>query len=204
MTFDSRRPGHWESLERDPSQRVRYSHILSVIAERFPNGAQILDVGCGSGELAGFVRKNDEYLGVEPNSRAIAAAEKLHSAQSVSFCQETAEDFVPPKRFDVIVFTEVLYYAKDPIDVLRRYIHFLTNRGFMIVTIYLRPDDERLQQRLKRWALRFLTPHVPRSNRHCTSLVDGYAFRAEGVASHVTDIGVQTVYRVWTLSKQEH
>ena len=45
------------------------------------------------------------------------------------------EKFVPPSRYDVIVFNESIYYAPRPEEVLRRYMSALTPDGVMIVSM---------------------------------------------------------------------
>ena len=45
------------------------------------------------------------------------------------------EEFVPPDRYDVIVFNESIYYSARPEEVLRRYMGALTADGVMMVSM---------------------------------------------------------------------
>ena len=46
------------------------------------------------------------------------------------------EVYQPDNQFDVIIFTESLYYSKHPVELLKRYQNHLNSSGFFIVSMY--------------------------------------------------------------------
>jgi 2-polyprenyl-3-methyl-5-hydroxy-6-metoxy-1,4-benzoquinol methylase len=86
-----------------------------------PTGrARVLDLGCGGGDLArSLVRwaRSDgfdlEVVGVDPDPRAIAAAERQTTA-GVTFRTRSSGDLVAAgERFDVVVSNHVLHHLDD-------------------------------------------------------------------------------------------
>ncbi|WP_258369018.1 methyltransferase domain-containing protein [Curtobacterium sp. MCPF17_046] len=82
--------------------------------------ARVLDLGCGGGDLARSLSRwargdgfDLEVVGVDPDPRAIRAAERL-SAPGVTFRQQSSAELVAAgERFDVVVSNHVLHHLDD-------------------------------------------------------------------------------------------
>lgn len=62
---------------------VDVSHLYSEFESHLPNGARVLDVGCGSGrDLKYFAERGYQAIGLEPSSELASFAEQ-HSGQKV-------------------------------------------------------------------------------------------------------------------------
>lgn len=116
---------HWQGLDTD-HQAPRYFTIAAMC-----RGA-VLDVGCGSGLLAGLV---PEWTGIEPQCEAVA---QIKPEVIVHLCK--AEDFDPNgQTWDTIVFNESLYYCARPLAMLSRYREMLSPGGSLLISIFQRP-----------------------------------------------------------------
>ena len=159
--------GDWTGLSSS-SQRPRYEAILRHIFSHCKPDASVLDIGCGEGVLAKYLRNargdSGRYLGVETSREAVAAAQKFNEC----VVHMEAEDFSSADRWDCIVLSEMLYYCKDPTSLLQTFKTFLATDGVIIITIYHRLDKPKLLHRL----FRFIEPRRPRTNRECSEMID--------------------------------
>jgi SAM-dependent methyltransferase len=109
--------------------------------EKWARKGSILDLGCGSGntsnELADSAYRS--YLGVDISKAALAKArrwtEQSRRTSKNKFVQGELLSYVPPQRFDVILFRESMYHV--PLGkvkaVLEHYANYLTPEGVIIV-----------------------------------------------------------------------
>lgn len=92
--------------------------LCRLVASELPAGASVLDVGCGSGDLAiALAQKGFQVTGLDP---APAPADKV-ADYGVTVEQSTFEDFEPGRRrFDGIILSHVLEHLPDPGLALRQ------------------------------------------------------------------------------------
>ena len=127
--------GHWR-LMRSMDEVARYSVIAGYLHHLRPGGS-VLDVGGGEGLLVVHLRPFGyaRYLGVDLSEAAIRqAAGRVDGA--TSFAAADSETFVPPERWDSIVFNECVYYFNDPVGTVARYEPFLTEGGVFLVSTF--------------------------------------------------------------------
>lgn len=131
--------GMWDYLCQS-DESARYSIIVGYIRRYAPRG-KILDLGCGAGELWGWLTEEEKkrYVGVDISSEAIKLARQKDSE---CFCEGNIESFSPQEQFDIIIFNEVLYYIPNAIAVIENYFHFLTEEGTMIISMFVYPDKK--------------------------------------------------------------
>ena len=147
------RSGQWQLLRR-LEELARYSVIAGYLHHLKPGGS-VLDVGCGEGLLADHLRPfgYSRYLGVDLSEAAVEQAAARADAKS-SFAAADAELYVPPQRWDAVVFNECLYYFRDPLGTVRRYEGFLEPGGvFIVSTFRSRRADVIVRRLLKRYRL---------------------------------------------------
>lgn len=90
---------------------------INMILEHIPQGedVHILDIGCGSGKLLGYLQsKTDAFIhGFDYSSQAIAAAKKLFTHKADFKEGIIGEIDYPEGSFDVIISMDTMYFAKD-------------------------------------------------------------------------------------------
>jgi len=130
--------GKWNFID-DTAGDCVYSHL-----DRFAQNKSVLDLGCGPGntanEMASGYRK---YVGMDISEEALAKArrrsEQNGRANKNSFAQGDFLSYVPPQKFDVILFREAMYHV--PLgkvkEILDRFSKYLADDGVFIVRLYV-------------------------------------------------------------------
>ena len=128
------RSGRWSYLD-SASEVARYMVVVGYVQQFCPNPA-VLDVGCGHGRLFQLLHPYPyrSYLGIDHSAESIEQAQPL-ARRDARFQRADFEEFTPTERYDVIVFSESIYYASRPATLLRRYTSALTSDGVMIVSM---------------------------------------------------------------------
>jgi 2-polyprenyl-3-methyl-5-hydroxy-6-metoxy-1,4-benzoquinol methylase len=131
--------GHWDYLE-DYGEAARYDVITGMIRRR-KSVKTLLDLGCGSCVLAEYLENERyAYTGIDFSSKAI---EKSNPAYG-SFYTADVTSYIPEHKYDCIVVNEVLYYISDQIGLIQKYMDWLTEDGFIIISLYLRKSPLKL------------------------------------------------------------
>lgn len=79
------------------------------------SGKTLLDVGyCDETAVDKILRKDFEYLGIDPNPR-----KKVEG-----MIEGSIEDFETNKKFDIVVALEILEHTKDPVVVIKKLLSF--------------------------------------------------------------------------------
>src|SRR5271170_7780652 len=120
-----------------------YAHL-----ERHTENADILDIGCGSGNTATeMADKYRSYLGVDISEAALAKARRRSQecgrGEKNKFESGDFLAYVPTGKYDVILFRESMYHVplsrvKDTLD---RYAAYLKNDGVFVVRLYASSAD---------------------------------------------------------------
>lgn len=129
--------GAWDYMETVAVERSRVAVIGGVFAGMYapPNGS-VLDIGCGEGAISDFLLPGQKahYVGVDLSKEAIKMAKsKRHSPQK--FVHAAAHKFEPTHKFDVVVFSDVLYYVEHE-KVIPQYASYLNPNGILVISIF--------------------------------------------------------------------
>lgn len=127
--------GEWDYMEAMPIERSRIGVIGGVFTRKYASSsARVLDVGCGEGAISDFLLPNQSYVGLDLSKEAIRRG-KIKRPSPVKFVHLTAHEFQPLQNFDVIIFSEVLYYVAYE-KIIDQYIRYLNPSGIMIISIF--------------------------------------------------------------------
>lgn len=114
----------------------------SWIAEKVGNRKRILDVGCGNGTLALFLRTADNYvLGIDPSAPAVQRAKEANIYGNVNFVQTDFEGFeAGGEKFDAIIFVASLHHM-DMAAAITKAKKLLEKGGMLIIVGLAKPSS---------------------------------------------------------------
>ena len=117
--------------ELDPNSSYAKAYAL------IPPGSRVLDLGCGSGELASYLTaRGDRVWGADADPGAVARAAHHCVAARVADLESTPlADLFPGRSFDAIVYADVLEHVRDPWDLLQQSRPLLADGGVVVASI---------------------------------------------------------------------
>jgi len=126
--------------------KKRYEYLEEInigVLKQVPGNSaggerSVLDVGCGSGALSGAIRKKGYVVwGVEQNGEAAETAvgriDRMITGDLLAFDAIRSE--LGTRKFDTLIFADVLEHVYDPYSVLLTYLEFLKPGGRLIVSL---------------------------------------------------------------------
>ncbi|MBN1976131.1 MAG: methyltransferase domain-containing protein [Anaerolineae bacterium] len=128
-------------------ERERYT---SVLLERLPKGAQVLDLGCGAGvPTTHALAERFEVTGVDISARQIALARQNVPQATFIQADMTRLDF-DPERFDAIAAFYALIHAprEEQAGLLRNIATWLRPGGLLVATMGAHPMKADLDELL--------------------------------------------------------
>lgn len=128
----------WNFIDDTGSDCV-YPHL-----EKHARGGDILDLGCGPGNTANELAEDayTTYLGVDISESALAKGirrtKETGRANKNGFVRSDFLSYMPPRKFDVILFRESMYHIPygSVMEILTKYSKYLKNSGVFIVRLY--------------------------------------------------------------------
>jgi SAM-dependent methyltransferase len=148
---NSYRAGLWTYL-RNLDEMAHYSAICGYVRCAH-HQSRILDIGCGEAVLFGYLGPefDGRYAGVDWSGVAIANATSKCTGVDL-FCSDI-ESFGAAyrgRKFDVIVFNEILYYLQNPIETVAHYERLLRREGTLIVSMCAYEHDREMSRKVAR------------------------------------------------------
>jgi len=127
---------HKVTIDPDGKERSLLNerdHSLSGIKEitdflEMLRPQKILDIGCGLGWLLSSLSEEWDKSGIE-----ISEFASKHAQQYGAIFNGTLEDFPANGQFDVIVMNHVIEHVENPIQVLNKIKHLLSDTGVFIM-----------------------------------------------------------------------
>lgn len=120
------------TIDRD-NPNYAANKILSFVIP----GSRVLDVGCSSGYLARIL--DEEFgctvTGLEIDPEAAAKAELVCESVIVGDVEKIDPAVFGDRRFDIVIFADVLEHLREPAATLRKAASLLAEDGFVIVSV---------------------------------------------------------------------
>jgi 2-polyprenyl-3-methyl-5-hydroxy-6-metoxy-1,4-benzoquinol methylase len=118
-----------------PSSRIARRHRFYRTVAALPVDAfeRVLDVGCGAGFGADYLRgRYEDYIGIDHSRRLIEVAAEKNSGTGVRFETSSIDAYDPPHRFDLIVMIGVLHHLEDPARSMKTMAPWLEPGGYLV------------------------------------------------------------------------
>lgn len=115
----------------------RLNFIIKTLQEYLPQGAEVLDVGCGNGVISRSLgAKGFNVRGIDISEKTIEKAKQLNSLPNVIFEVCSAEQLVATgKKYHAVICSEVLEHLHDPGKLLQTLHQTIHENGVLIVTV---------------------------------------------------------------------
>lgn len=135
MTMDMDMVSESEETSRYGGYPLEPAEASGLLVGMVPQGARVLDVGCGDGTLALMLRdhRNATVVGLEPNAERAAVA----TSRGLAVLQSELGPALAERlgRFDVVLFADVLEHIPDPTVALRAASHMLLPGGVVLASV---------------------------------------------------------------------
>lgn len=115
----------------------RLNFIIDTLNKKLPQGAVVLDVGCGNGVISRSLgAKGFNVYGIDVSEKTIARAKELNTLPNVKFDVISAEQLVASgKKYNAVICSEVLEHLHRPEGLLNVLYQSITDDGILIVTV---------------------------------------------------------------------
>jgi ubiquinone biosynthesis O-methyltransferase len=115
----------------------RLGFIIGALKEKLPDGAEVLDVGCGNGVISRSLGEQGFHVkGIDISNKTIEKAISLNKLPNVRFEVISAEQLVANgQRYHAVICSEVLEHLNDPGMLLKVLYQSLHEDGILIVTV---------------------------------------------------------------------
>lgn len=120
-----------------PETRAYASPANETILGYVTNSDQsVLDVGCGTGELAKEIRRRFPYLGIDGITNSKMEHELSTGELRNCYLYDLNDETMPPlQKYDLIIFSHVLEHLPWPRDILKKFANHLNRCGRIIVIV---------------------------------------------------------------------
>lgn len=130
------------SFDTEPDHGLRSPVVRGAWAARLRewvpgSGADVVDVGCGTGSLSLLLAEQDHrVVGVDVSPGMVAQARRKFAAAGRSIPVVLGDAGTVPVRagrFDVVLARHVLWALPDPVAALRRWVRLLRPGGWLVL-----------------------------------------------------------------------
>ncbi len=112
-----------------------YPSLLGLLHENI----SVLDVGCGSGAITADIahRTSEKVVGIDLSEHLIEIARtKYAHIPNLSFEVANINEYVSPKKFDLVIAARTLQWVNNPAEVVQRMVDLLKIGGKISINDY--------------------------------------------------------------------
>ena len=163
--FRLRRIAHWDRVARDfearETGRAYHRRLAETYRHLIPEGARVLEIGCGTGDLLAALRPS-VGVGVDFSGETLRIARARHA--ELTFVEQDGHELEVESKFDFVILSDLVNDLWDVQGLLARVLRVCTPSTRLIVNLYSRLWEPPLalatRLRLKRPMLQqnWLTP----------------------------------------------
>jgi 2-polyprenyl-3-methyl-5-hydroxy-6-metoxy-1,4-benzoquinol methylase len=174
-------------IKYDKAEDLKRLNFIESSLNSF-NGKKlnVLDVGCGNGNISRFIgSKGHNVLGIDISDATISKAISLTNMPNVKFRNVAVESIVAEETFDVIICSEVIEHLDTPSTVVNALKKLLSKNGVLIVTV---PNGFGPRELFITKPLQFLKTKTPKIYGFVNSIKHSMGFTGATVQSDAENL----------------
>ncbi|QWR77457.1 class I SAM-dependent methyltransferase [Candidatus Magnetomonas plexicatena] len=153
----------WEkNYDADGIMSERTVRFSKALTEKLPEGALVLDFGCGSGDLTVSLKEAGFNIqGYDLSELMIKRAQERYGSRGIVF---TSADKSHPqtlpydnKTFDAVTASSVFEYIDEPVVYFKEIFRALKPGGYFVLTV---PDNRHLERRIENVKIKFYNQDI--------------------------------------------
>ncbi len=117
-----------------------------IIAGITPKGGKILEIGCGFGDLLGFLENDFNTFGIDVSPDAINEAKKRLRKTKLEVLKAEEIGRLGKNAFDTIIASHILEHLKNPKTVIKLAGKLLKQGGILFIVV---PNPDSIGRKLK-------------------------------------------------------
>jgi SAM-dependent methyltransferase len=126
----------------------RFGLISRIVDGAFPDGAAVVDVGCGLGSARRFLNPKHAYIGVDVSSESLEAARRIHDDTDTRFERGSLPSLpLASEAADVALCLEVLEHLPEDKSAFAELNRIVRPGGLLVISVpnsYFWPEYESL------------------------------------------------------------
>lgn len=153
--FDTEyRTGSWDflnTIDEMANYMVVVGYVRYFAKSIKKTAPRVLDLGCGTGNLAELFGAYplENYLGLDLSGEAVNQANR-RNLPNAEFAAADFEDFRPDGKFDFIISTGAIHYARNPAELLKKYSKILNDDGKFVVSLWRHPSNKGIWRKIEK------------------------------------------------------
>jgi SAM-dependent methyltransferase len=152
-------------------EKARRGVFARLLDEQIPQGARVLEVGCGTGQLTNFLGMhwNRQVFGSDICLNSLRLAKAFRDEADIRNAEFVQMNLFKPAfqagTFDIVICNGVLHHTKDPLSGFVSISRLVKSGGYIVIGLYnrigrLTTDLRRMFFRLSGNRLRMLDAHM--------------------------------------------
>ena len=138
--------------------KVRKGIFGRLLGEQIPPGSQVLEVGCGTGQLSNFLAATSpiKVYGADMSLSSLKLGAEFAMRSGISdidfFQMNLFHPCIKPESMDLVISNGVLHHTSDPKEAFFRVSKLVKKNGYIIIGLY--NILGRIPTDLRRWVIK--------------------------------------------------